>query len=465
VTLWVRPLFTSFWVDEFGSWWVINGSFHDVITRTEAVQGQSPLYFIALWLTKGVLGHSEAALRLPSLVCVGISAFLIYRIAERLADRETARLAVVAFAVWPQIVFAASDARPYAMATVLAIGAAWAWIRWLDDGGRVRATVAVVLAALVPYAHPLAAPVLAPLALYAASRVIEGSTGRSVRSLVLAAIAVLVLIVPVAIEVLRLTRRQGDWEVPNQPSVSWVVAMLMPAAFAFGVLVTLVLARWASTAHDPRSLPRSTLVLVLGWFLIPAAVLVALAIFTPVQLISFRYFIVAAPAGALIAGALGRAIEPPRIRRIVVAAVVVASVLELATPFKSGDMRGALAIAAGAADAHTVTLVRSGFQESLQMSWYTDPVRSGFLTAATSYYPIPGEVMPISVDLTPEMAAFTKERIDEAIPSTDKFLAVTVTGSPFEPWLNEVFEERGYTSTVLGQVNLFTVTEFTRQPS
>jgi hypothetical protein len=63
------------------------------------------------------------------------------------------------------------------------------------------------------------------------------------------------------------------------------------------------------------------------------------------------------------------------------------------------------------------------------------------------------------------MAAFTKERIDEAIPSTDKFLAVTVTGSPFEPWLNEVFEERGYTSTVLGQVNLFTVTEFTRQPS
>jgi hypothetical protein len=320
----------------------------------------------------------------------------------------------------------------------------------------------VLLAASVPYAHPLMAPMLAPLALYAAFRVRERSTGRTVRSLVIAAGAIVLLIVPVAIEVLRLTGRQGDWEVPNQPSVSWVVAMLMPAAFAFGVLVTLLLARWASTAHDPRSLPRSALVLVLGWFVIPAAVLVALAIFTPVQLISFRYFIVAAPAGALIAAALARVIEPPRIRRVVVAAVVVASVLELATPFKSGDMRGALEIAAGAADVHTVTFVRSGFQESLQMSWYTDPVRSGFLTAATSYYEIPGEVIPISVELTPEMAAFTKQRIDDAIPSADRFLAVTVTGSAFEPWLNEVFTERGYTSTVLGQVNLFTVTEFTR---
>jgi hypothetical protein len=241
--------------------------------------------------------------------------------------------------------------------------------------------------------------------------------------------------------------------------------MLMPAALACGALVTLALARWASTAHDPRGLSRSTLVLVLSWFLIPAAILVALAIFTPVQLVSFRYFIVAAPAGALIAGALARAIEPPRIRRVVVAAVVVASVLDLATPFKSGDMRGALAIAAGAADAHTVTLVRSGFVESMQMSWYTDPVRSGFLTAATSYYPIPGQVIPISVDLTPEMAAFTKDRIDQAMPSADRFIAVTLTGSPFEPWLDEVFRERGYTATELGEVNLFTVTEFTRQPS
>jgi hypothetical protein len=281
----------------------------------------------------------------------------------------------------------------------------------------------------------------------------------------IAAGTVVVLMVPVAIEVLRLAGRQSDWEIPNQPTVSWVVAMLMPAAFACGILVTLILARWASTAHDPRSLPRSTLILVLGWFLIPAAVLVALAVFTPVQLVSFRYFIVAAPAGALIAGALARAIEPPRIRRVVVAAVVVASVLDLATPFKSGDMRGALAIAAGSADEHTVTLVRSGFVESLQMSWYTDPVRSGFLTAATSYYPVPGHVIPISVELTPEMAAFTKDRIDETMPSADKFIAVTLTGSPFEPWLDEVFRERGYTSTELGEVNLFTVTEFTRQPS
>jgi len=149
----------------------------------------------------------------------------------------------------------------------------------------------------------------------------------------------------------------------------------------------------------------------------------------------------------------------------VVAAVVVASVFELATPFKSGDMRGALALAATAADAHTVTLVRSGFQESMQTSWYDDPERSGLLTSPTSYYPIPGAVVPLPVVLTPEMATFVEHRIDDALPSTDHFLAVTVSGSAFEPWLNEVFRDRGYVATEVGQVNLFTVTEFTRQPS
>ena len=121
-----------------------------------------PLYYVGLWLTNRVVGHSEAALRLPSLVCIGLGTFLLFRIARRLADTETARLAIVAFAVWPQVVFAASDARPYALATVLAIAATWALIQWLDHGGWMRASFAVVLAASIPYAHPLAAPILIP---------------------------------------------------------------------------------------------------------------------------------------------------------------------------------------------------------------------------------------------------------------------------------------------------------------
>jgi len=462
---WIRPMFTSLWVDEFGTWWVISGTLRDVVARADAVQGQSPVYYVALWLSKMMIGHSEAALRLPSLVCAALGAFLLFRIARRLADVETARLSVVAFVVWPQVVFAASDARPYAFATLLAIAAVWTLIRWLDDGGKLRAILAVFFAASIPYAHPLTAPILIPLALYAVMRVREGSTARSIRSLVLAAVAIGVLLIPVGLEVLSLAGRRAEWVVPNPPSVSWVVTMLLPAAFAFGALVALFLAHWTSTGHDPRSNPRSTRVLVLGWFFIPTLVLVLMAVFTPVQLISFRYFILAAPAGALIAGTFARVLEPPRIRRIVVTAVVIASILELATPFKSGDMRGALAIAASRADANTVTLLRSGFQESMQTSWYDEPERAGLLASPASYYPIPGTVLPLPVELTPDMAAFMQKRIDAAIPTTDRFIAVTVSGSAFEPWLTELFNERGYTAQVIGQVNLFTVTEFTRQPS
>src|SRR5437868_9851081 len=49
LVLWIRPMFTSLWVDEFGTWWVISGTLRDVVARADAVQGQSPVYYVALW--------------------------------------------------------------------------------------------------------------------------------------------------------------------------------------------------------------------------------------------------------------------------------------------------------------------------------------------------------------------------------------------------------------------------------
>ena len=42
---------------------------------------------------------------------------------------------------------------------------------------------------------------------------------------------------------------------------------------------------------------------------------------------------------------------------------------------------------------------------------------------------------------------------------------ITVTGSPYGVWLDELFQEQGYASKTLGSVELYTVTEFTPSSS
>ena len=71
--------------------------------------------------------------------------------------------------------------------------------------------------------------------------------------------------------------------------------------------------------------------------------------------------------------------------------IVLVSVVDVVSRYKSGDIRGAIALAGSVADDRTVTFLGYGFQESLQPAWYDDEVRKGLLTAPTSYYPLAGD--------------------------------------------------------------------------
>jgi hypothetical protein len=461
--VWVRPMVSSLWTDELGTWWVISGSARQVVARAEAVQGQSPLYYLVVWATRHVTGHSEFGLRLPSLIVSLAAAFVIYQLAKRFVDAETGRIAVIAFAVWPSIAFAASDARPYALAAFATVASTWALTLWLDSGRLSRALSYIVLAASVPYVHPLFGLVLIAQALYAVARVRERSTHVRSREVILAVIGVIVLTIPVALELLNLWRRHEEWSVPNTVTVGWLVQMLVPTTVVGAATIwLLVAAKQMKIGVDPRRLPRSTLVLLVGWFLIPAIVLICLAIVSPIRLLAARYFVSVAPAAVLLVAIAVRAFEPRRVRRIFILALVTLSILELASPVKSGDMRAASALVRSVGDEQTVVLVRSGFQESAQSSWYTDPNREGLLTAATSFYPVPGVVVPLPVELDASTLDLVRGQVGNSIGTTDKVVLVTPSDSPYIPWFDQYMGERGWASHQVGDVNLFTVIEFTR---
>ena len=116
--LWLRPIASSLWIDELGTWWVVKDGVRDVVNRSLEIQGQSPLFYLFAWVIRQIAGPREWALRLPSLALATATAALLYRLAKRMVDAECARLAVLMFVVWPAIMIAAIDFRPYALATV-----------------------------------------------------------------------------------------------------------------------------------------------------------------------------------------------------------------------------------------------------------------------------------------------------------------------------------------------------------
>ncbi len=126
----------SLWIDEFGTLWAIEGTFHESWSRGVAFHGQSPLYYTLLWPLIRVAGESEGALRLPSLVCGAVAAFLVYRTAKRIRSIEAGLFAGSLAWVSPVLMESSVSARPYALAVVCAAVAFHGFVLAVQTGGR-----------------------------------------------------------------------------------------------------------------------------------------------------------------------------------------------------------------------------------------------------------------------------------------------------------------------------------------
>jgi len=462
-SLWLRPIGSSFWLDELGTWWVVKDGIREAISRSASIQGQSPIYYLVAWVTRHVAGPSELAMRAPSIVFAGLSAVVLYWLGKRILDAELARLAVIVFVVWPAVAFSAADARPYAMATLAVVAATAMFVRWLD-GGSVKAGVAyVLLAASVIYIHFLFGLVLLPHACYAFFRKREGSTPVPTRELVLAGSGIVVLVAPLAYQVVALWGRRQDWNVSSTASVTWVVAVVLPATFAgAAVLGGAVAAARGGFKFAFPTIRQSDLVLLVSWLVVPLAILVGASIVSPVRLLQVRYTLVSAPAAALLVALALRSVEPPVARRIIVLVLAVLSVLELANPHHATDWRTAMTIAASMADRDTVVLVQPGFTESDQLSWFTDPERRSFLLAPVSYYPVPGRIVLLPANIDPSTEGFVRQQIRSALPGADRVILITPGSPGTVPWVNQFLGRRWVEHDIPTQ-EVPTVSEFTHR--
>ncbi|MGC1214755.1 MAG: glycosyltransferase family 39 protein, partial [Micromonospora sp.] len=137
------------WRDELATWSAATRPVGDLVRLAGTIDAATGPYYLLMHGWVAVFGDSTIALRLPSVLAMAGAAALTARLGERLVDARTGLLAGLLFAILPGTSRYAQEARPYALATLLAVLATLllaealrrpSWPRW----GGYAATVAAL---------------------------------------------------------------------------------------------------------------------------------------------------------------------------------------------------------------------------------------------------------------------------------------------------------------------------------
>jgi mannosyltransferase len=452
LAVWIPPMVSSLWLDETGTFWVIDGSLGGVVERGLDFQGQFPLYHVALWGWSRIAGTSEVALRLPSLVGALVAAWLCYRLARRLfADAGVATLTACIFVLMAPVSVAAADARPYALALAALLGSTLALVRWLQ-APRLRDAIAyVALTALTLYLHYLFGLALLAHVVIAAGPVRRmGRRGAVAALTAVAAVALLVL--PSVPHFLEVIGRRDAMSLMTFGSLGELLTWVVPPA----LVVAYLAGRMSSASPDAPgwrgAVARGTLAFLVVWLVLPPLVLFVAGNLSGVGLYAERHFLSTLPALALLA-ALAFAPLSVRQRRIGIAVLAILFVLTSAGSHHRvwADWRGAARAVNELSDPASPVFVYAGFSESRDMDWVLDEERSRLFLAPLAAYPVEGLTHPLPLDLTDRAEDYVEGILATEAADADRFFLISAeVEHTYDTWLAERASSLGFARRELG---------------
>ncbi|MFI7605841.1 glycosyltransferase family 39 protein [Micromonospora sp. NPDC049366] len=288
------------WRDELATWSASTRSVGDLVRLAGTIDAATGPYYLLMHGWLALAGDSVIALRLPSVLAMTGAAALTAVLARRLVDARAGLLAGLLFAVLPGTSRYAQEARPYALATLLAVLATLLLAEALRRPGWGRwAWYAAVLAAL-GLTHLIALTLLAPhaLAVLAAHRLgltptTDGPDRRRWRW-VPAVLPALILVAPLVVIGRSQRGRQLNWVHLVRPDdLTALPGGLTQSSVVGGVLVGVALlgaARLGWRALLPG-----------GAVLLPVLLLFAAGAVVPLWVPRYLLFVV--PFACLLAGA------------------------------------------------------------------------------------------------------------------------------------------------------------------
>jgi len=465
LSTWLLAIRAPLWLDETLAYWQVSGGFGKIWSRS-AQMPSSIGYLYTLWFAKSILGRHEIALRIPSMLALLGGVYFLFRAARELYDQETAFIACIFFALTYNVVFAATDARPYAFALLATNLATYAFIRWMAQQKMRQAMLFGAAAAGILYFHYLFGAVLPAFAVYylvARAGSIKKGLGQ-----VGAMLAAFILVsLPLVYRVASLYHTRETHVVQEMPHpVLTALNTLAPLQLLIGFVITAFLAGLVRKIKLPESESFPAILLGPLLALVPIGVFLAVSAVTPVRLVIPRYLTVIAPGSALTWALLTKHIDSPVLRKLFCAGLVAAIVIEAyPSPLSREHMINfeqahALVNARVANDIKVPVLVCSAFIESDFEPMPTDRNGENPLFAQLAYYPINAPVVMLPMDLNDETIRVGSQVFLEAAQRGQRFLMVVPPVSyPTLKWLLN-YSPGVFTDHLLGEFKGILVVEF-----
>ncbi|MTK01005.1 glycosyltransferase family 39 protein [Micromonospora sp. CP22] len=298
------------WRDELATWSAATRGLTGLFRLTGTIDAASAPYYLLMHAWSTVAGDSVAALRLPSALAMATTAGLTALLGQRLWDVRVGTLAGLLFAVLPGTSRYGQEARPYAVASALAVLSTLLLVdalrrparrRWV---GYAAATTAVGLTHLVALTL-LAAQALAVLTRTGGVRAATGpddgdragGSGRRrvspVWSWLVALVPVALAVVPVALVARGQRARQLDWVDAARPGDLAALATGVAQSGVVGGVLLGLAALGAARAGRRGLLPLSCV-------LAPVLLLFLAGLVVPLWVPRYLVFVV--PFGCLLAG-------------------------------------------------------------------------------------------------------------------------------------------------------------------
>ena len=433
LSIWLLALRAPLWLDETLAYWQVSGGFAKVWTRSQLMPS-SIGYLYTLWATKSILGSQEIALKIPSTFALLGAVYFLYRSARELFDQDIAFLLCIFFALEPNVVFAATDARPYAFALLATNVAILAFIVWMKGHEMRQAILFGAAAAGILYFHYLFGAILPAFAIYYLAM-----RGRSIKTdarqlaAVLASFTLLVL--PLLYRVVSLYQTKVTHVVQElrHPVLATLNTLApMQTLIGFGVAVFLAALVRKIKLPGRDCFPAGLLCLLLA--LVPAGVLFGVSAVTPVHLVIPRYLTMLGPGSALTWGLLTSRIDSRLLRQIFCLGLVAITVFEcfsspLSRQHELNFKQAYELVNANVAKDNAQVLICSAFIESNFEPLPADLSSENALNSQVSYYQINTPVVFLPMSLNDEAIRIGKQTVAEALQRHQRILAVAAPTS------------------------------------
>lgn len=455
--------------DEAGTFRQIDAGFSQIWVR----QGISfPAYTWILWLSAKLLGTSEVALRVPSVLAMLAAAYLLGRIAREIFDRELALIATVLFCANPYVVFASIDVRPYAFAVLVVNAAILTALRLRRSPSVWLAALFGLLAALVVWFHYLFGVILPALVIV--FWVVRREQRRAVwTQFGVAMVAFVAAFVPVLSGLGYLFSTGTSHVFERPPGISALIGTLVPGwvgpAVVLTALYVLMQAGLRRKADRAIEIERWQMAVCLSLALIPVLILYGVSAGTPIHMFVERHRLVAVPGIVLCWTLLASQFRYGSARIFLCLLLVGLGAWQaLTTPGRGQHMfswKWATDVAEKNASAdHAPVLMCSDYPEADYLPMpEAGAVKDSPLFATLSYYKLTVPVFPMPRALSDEAKRRGATFAAAAARRDQRFLAMAYVASyPTLEWL-EQRTAGAYMVHKLGVFDGIEVLEFTPQ--